>query len=138
MGEPDLFDPDRLRATADLLPSAPPNPRPRPPRHRAGEKFLKGPIPWEWLTRAARLPGSTLLVALALWQEAGMRNNRAVHFCLSSLAEFGRSVQAARRGLRMLETAGLVAVRVKPGQCLDVTILDVTTVPPGSGAIVRR
>ena len=23
------------------------------PRHKRGEKFLKGPIPWNWLTKAA-------------------------------------------------------------------------------------
>ena len=38
------------------------------PRHRQGEKFLKGPIPWDWLTKAAQLPGHALHVALVLWR----------------------------------------------------------------------
>jgi hypothetical protein len=32
----------------------------RPPRHRRGERFLKGPIPWPWISAAAALPGKAL------------------------------------------------------------------------------
>ena len=44
----------------------------RPPRHKAGEWFVKGPIPGEWLRLAALEPGKTLHVAMALWYMAGL------------------------------------------------------------------
>ena len=68
----DPFDPAVLTLPrVATLP--PPN---RPPRHRSGEKFLKGPIPWAWLQRAFLLPGKALHVALLLWREAGCRRSR--------------------------------------------------------------
>jgi hypothetical protein len=39
--------------------------RKRPPRHRAGELFIKGPIPYPWLASACQLPGSGFQVAMA-------------------------------------------------------------------------
>ena len=39
----------------------------RLPRPKAGERFLKGPIPMDWLSAAARLPGKSLHVAIAIW-----------------------------------------------------------------------
>lgn len=112
--------------TFRLLPSmtAPVTSRKRPPRHQQGERFLKGPIPWTWLEQAGRLPGKALHVALSLWQEAGFNKSRTVRFRLTRMAAMGIGPQAARRGLRNLELARLVTVRQKPGQSLEVTILD--------------
>jgi hypothetical protein len=39
--------------------------RKRPPRHRPGDPFIKGPIPFTWIASACRLPGSGLHVAMA-------------------------------------------------------------------------
>ena len=39
--------------------------RRRPPRHRSGDPFIKGPIPYAWIASASRLPGSGLHVAMA-------------------------------------------------------------------------
>jgi hypothetical protein len=94
----------------------------RPPRHRQGEKFLKGPIPWTWLERAFLLPGKALHVALLLWQKAGCRRSRTVPFCLAGGLPPGLNEQSARRGLRRLEAAGLVTVRHSPGRGLEVTL----------------
>jgi hypothetical protein len=68
-----LLDPERLR----LPPGATrqPTKRTRLPRHRAGEEFLRGPIPLAWLLRACRLSPKALAVALALWFKAGMSKN---------------------------------------------------------------
>jgi hypothetical protein len=48
----DPFDPTQLR----LLDAGRPlvQPPTKPPRHRPGERFLRGPIPWPWLDAAAR------------------------------------------------------------------------------------
>jgi hypothetical protein len=93
-------------------------------RHRKAERFLRGPVPWNWIVQAARLKGSALLVGLILWHKAGMTHSRKVSFCLSHVAETGLGPQAARRGLRALQTAGLVAILRKPGRGLEVALLD--------------
>src|SRR5262245_21620707 len=97
----------------------------RPPRHRAGEKFLRGPIPWVWLERASRLQGRSLVVALILWKEAGCMQRRTVRFRLAEAKGLGMSEDTARRGLRGLADAGLVRVLHRPGRCSDVELLEV-------------
>jgi hypothetical protein len=123
MDPANAFDPEALRLPqadrAELLF----RPSTKPPRHRPGERFLKGPIPWPWLEQAARLPGKALALSLALWREAGYRRRRTVRLCLARV-ELGVSEQAARRALRSLRTAGLVTVRREPGRGLEVTLLD--------------
>jgi hypothetical protein len=47
-----------------------------PPRHSTGEKFLKGPIPLNWLSRASQLKGKSLQVGLSLWFLAGLTNSK--------------------------------------------------------------
>jgi len=125
MSAPTTFDLDRLR----LPDSYPPRKRERvgrPPRHRPGERFLRGPIPWDWLTKAARQPGRALHVALELWRWAGIKRTREISLSLSGAArELGTSRSALSRGLRALEGAGLVSVERKAGRKPTVTLLDV-------------
>ncbi len=52
-----LLNPEQLR-----LRSVPTTGRTKPPRPRAGDRFLKGPIPMRWLERAAQQPGRALHV----------------------------------------------------------------------------
>jgi hypothetical protein len=96
----------------------------RPPRHRSGEKFLKGPVPWAWLERAFTLSGKALHVALLVWFEAGCARSRTVRMCLSGTLPTGLNEQSARRGLQRLAEAGLVTVRRRPGRGLEVTLND--------------
>jgi hypothetical protein len=85
--------------------------------------FLKGPIPLEWLNRAAALPGKTLNVAIALWWRHGMANGKP--FKLTRMALVGLSVQrdAASAGLVRLEQAGLIAMEKSPGQRPTISIV---------------
>src|SRR5687768_14861365 len=99
----DSFDPAFLALTRSGIPAA--TPPKRPPRHRAGEKFLRGPIPWRWVVVAAGRPGKALAVGLGLWFEAGCRNARTVPITLSRLSRLGMSEQAASRAVRELERA---------------------------------
>ena len=125
MSAPTTFDPERLRLPDSSAPPKRAEVR-RAPRHKPGEKFLKGPIPWEWLTRAARQPGRALHVAIELWRWAGIKRTREVSLSLSSAAqELGTSRSALSRGLRALEVAGLVSVERKAGRKPTVTLLDV-------------
>jgi hypothetical protein len=126
----DPLDLDRFRLPAGL--TAPAKPSRHPPRHRNGEKFLKGPIPWTWLETAMAMPGKSLAVALVLWREAGCRNNRTVRLCLRGALPPGLNRWSARRGLQQLKAAGLAAIASKPGRCLEVTILE-SPAPPNNG-----
>jgi hypothetical protein len=93
-------------------------------RSRSRGRFLRGPVPWEWIVQAARLRGSALSVGLMLWHKVGIARGQKVLFCLSQAAEMGLGKQAARRGLRALQAAGLVSVERKPGRGLEVTLPD--------------
>src|SRR5262249_4909839 len=92
-------------------------------RRRNPGKFLRGPIPWPWLEAACRLPGKALAVGIVLWQEAGCRKNKTIRFRLSAAVALGMHPDTARRGLRALMKANLVAVCRRPGQSSEVTIL---------------
>jgi hypothetical protein len=87
-------------------------------------KFLKGPVPWAWLQRAIPLSGKALAVGLILWKEAGCTRKQTLHFCLARAAADGIPTTTARRAMRQLEQAGLVAVQRRPGCGLEVTLLD--------------
>jgi hypothetical protein len=87
-----------------------------------GQKFLRGPIPLDWLCKAARLPGKTLHVGLALWLEAGFRNSLVVTLSNVSGRQFGLDRNSKYRALKWLEQAGLVAVERKLGRAPMITI----------------
>ena len=113
----EVFDPSRLVPAPDI----PAGREKRPPRHKPGEKFLKGPIPWRWVEVAASLRGKALAVGLVVWREAGCRNERSVPLNLSSL---GLPRRTAQRALQALEAAGLVVVEHRKGRPARVTLCD--------------
>ena len=119
----DPFDPENFRSLAASPPSIPPRPR-------RGERFLKGPVPWDWLDRTA-LPGKTLAVGLVLWHRAGMAGQRTVRLALArAKGHLGLSEYSAQHSSGGIERAGLVSARRAPGRSLEVTILEVG---PGQG-----
>jgi hypothetical protein len=125
------FDPDALRLDEDLLANL--QLSGKSSGHRSREKFLKGPIPWPWLVRAAHLPGRAAILSLLLWRMAGCRKSRTMPLSLNAAKELGLSRYAVRRGVRALKAAGLVSIRTIPGRCLEITILDVTEEPLTNG-----
>ena len=124
MSPPDPFDVDALRLPATDQADGRARAPKRPPRHRPGGKFLCGPVPWDWLAQAGRLPGKALLVGLLLWKEAGCERSRTVRFRLAQAQALGVHPDTARRGLRRLEAARLVQVERPAGRCLTVTLQD--------------
>jgi hypothetical protein len=118
MDPPEL---DRFR-----LPSRPLRPAPSkgPPRPKPNGQFLKGPVPWSWLTEALALPGKAGTVGLVLWFRAGLKRQRCVKFSYVELDQIGVPRVTAWRGLRALEAARLVSVEHKQGRTPEVTILD--------------
>src|SRR5262249_27677117 len=86
------------------------------------ERSLKGPVPLAWLETAARLPGRSLHVGLALWYAAGHPRSPSVHLGNTLCLRFGIDRNAKYRALRLLEDAGLIAIKRKIGQSPLVTI----------------
>lgn len=101
------------------------------PCHRSGERFLRGPIPWAWLTLAAAQPGKALAVAIVIWFWVGIKNTATVSINLSRMP-VGRA--AAGRGLLALERAGLVVAQRRKGSKSIVTILSTPTGTRSAGA----
>lgn len=86
-------------------------------------QFLRGPIPADWITSAAKLRGCALAVALAVWFKAGCEGNaKAVRICPELLLRFGVKRLAGYRGLLALERAGLLSVERRRGRCPRVTL----------------
>src|SRR4051794_31906212 len=122
---PDPFDPALLLLPPGMIGTiATPK---RPPRHRKGELFLKGPIPWDWWSTACRLAGQALQVASALRYRAGRAGTEGIHLGLADLEPvMGVHRNSARRGLRALEDAGLVCVSRRSGSKPVVSLLDLS------------
>jgi DNA-binding MarR family transcriptional regulator len=112
-----------LKALA-LGPSVAPKRSDGIPRHGAGQRFLKGPIPWDWLRQAGELPGKALHVGICIWLEVGMKRSANVKVSLSKVGrEMGCDRTTASRGLQHLETAGLINVDRHPGRCPRVRVI---------------
>lgn len=82
----DTFDVDSLRLPSGI---AAPLTRRKSQRFGPGQKFLRGPIPWDWLSGAARLPGKALQVGLAIWHLAGLKNAMTVELSRVPLESLG-------------------------------------------------
>lgn len=118
----DPFDIERFRLPADAGQG---RESPKPRKQRRVGWYLSGPIPGDWLSRAAALPGRALHVALAV--QHGLRLNRSEKVKLTRrlLDCFGVNRKAAYRGLLALETAGLIAIEERGrGRCPVVRILE--------------
>ena len=87
------------------------------------ELFLRGPIPLDWLAIAAKLPGKTLNVAIALWWRHGMAAGKPFKLTQMALTSMNVERDAERAGLARLEQAGLIQVERRPGQRPIVSIL---------------
>jgi hypothetical protein len=97
----------------------------KPVLHKRSKRFLKGPIPWNWLTKASRLSGKALQVAVVVWFLAGIKRTNTIELSSKRLHELGVNRFAKGRGLRQLELNGLVSVERHKGNNPVVTILEV-------------
>jgi hypothetical protein len=78
----------------------------------------------DWLSAAARLPGKSLHVGVALWHASDRDHSRVVLLGNAAAQRFGLDRNAKYRALAWLEQAGLVAVERKLGRPLIITLLD--------------
>ena len=89
-----------------------------------GSRFVRGPIPLLWLSRACGLGGKTGQVVLAIWYARGL-NGEPVALTSTLLATFGVTPKTGRCVLRRLEAAGLVSVERRSGRSPRVTVIQV-------------
>jgi DNA-binding MarR family transcriptional regulator len=83
---------------------------PRLARSRAAGHFLRGPIPWCDLSKAAALGGKALALFLAIHHQCALRRSRTVKLPGSLLASLSIGRKAAADALDRLERAGLITV----------------------------
>lgn len=114
---------DEIRVNLAGLPGYVPSKSPTPYKPIKGEKFLKGPIPWDWLSKAGSAPGKALHVGILLWLQSGLTRSLQVSINQSRLLTFGVSRDSARRGLKALEQAQLIKVMRSPGRKPRVEII---------------
>lgn len=88
--------------------------------------FLRGPVPLDWLGKAAELPGKTLNVALAIWWLRGMTHSDSFKLTRMSLNIFAIKRDAASMALNRLEAAGLISIKRCAGQrpCISIIHLN--------------
>lgn len=86
--------------------------------------FIKGPIPLDWITKAACLPGKTMNTALALWFLNGLFLGKSFKFTRSTYKKFGVSRFAVSKHLKDLEESGLITVERAPGRALIVMVIE--------------
>jgi hypothetical protein len=94
------------------------------PAPRVSGYFLTGPIPWEWWSTAARLPGKTLEVASVIWLIARLGKSRTLQLQRKFLDDMRVSRQATNRILKSFEKAELISCERLPGRRAKITILD--------------
>ena len=122
----DTPNPELLALPKSTQNSPPRQARQKLPRHGPGEKFLKGPIPLNWLSRAAQLPGKSIHVALAIWYLAGLKKSASVKLGQSVLNDFGVDRHSKARALKQLASAKLISIQSAPGCAPVITVLAIT------------
>lgn len=119
------LDPNDFRLPERQKTRSRPTPPTKPRSQRQNSKFLRGPIPWDWLAKAAQQPGKALQVAVTIWFLHGFKQTRIIALSPKRLLECGVDRCSAYRGLKALEKAGLVAVERHKGRAPRVTIREV-------------
>ena len=118
-GELDPFDPKSLAIPAGMTSTVLPSKQ--VPRHLKGEKFLRGPIPLQWIEAASALPGKALAIGIRLWFESGCRNGCSTVPLNLTATKMPR--RSAQRALQALVNARLVSVEHRKGRPALVTLL---------------
>ncbi|MEI8213633.1 MAG: hypothetical protein WCI02_15910 [Planctomycetota bacterium] len=95
------------------------------PKSKTIGPFIRGPIPMDWLVRAARIPRrNAVLVGLVLFHLAGMKSERnGLVLCVERCKPFELGRKAVQRGLADLESHGLVRVDRSAGRCPRVDLV---------------
>lgn len=102
------------------------------PRKR---RYLRGPIDWEWLHVAGRLPGASLKVGLVLWHYRALNKSLTFKTGARDISKFLLvSIDTVSRAIDALESAGLIQLDCASGQKCVFTMVEV---PPAGTATER-
>ncbi len=118
------FDPDKFRLHRSGKPFSKQSPPSSPPKPSSGEKFLKGPIPLNWLIKASSLPGKSMNMAVVLWYISGLTKKSKVSVSNKLASQFSIDRHAKYRALGWLTEAKLISVVTKVGKSPRITLLD--------------
>lgn len=89
-------------------------------------QFLKGPIPLDWLSQAAKLPGkSAFAVGIALWFQSGRTKSKTVVLTSKVMQHFAHDRRVKYDGLKLLEEKKLIKVCRRNSKNPEVTILSI-------------
>jgi len=78
-------------------------------------KFIKGPIPLGWISRANTLPGKAGAVGVALWFLAGIQRAQKFKLTIDIERIAGCERKAVYSAIKALEQCGLITVQRFPG-----------------------
>jgi hypothetical protein len=118
----EMIDLEQYRIPYDLQPTA--SARTRLPRHRLGEPFIKGPIPYGWVAKACSLPGQGFHVAM-VYRYLVVRFQKPTRVGPISVARsLGVSEATVRRGLSAAESAGVLRIERRAGCKLSISMPD--------------
>ena len=115
-----IFSLESLRVKAQSSTTILPSPIKPKSKHRL---FIKGPIPYIWLSKANAQGGSTGVIANGLWFYVGLKKSSRfkIDHQLDELS--GVSRQTRQSALIKLERAGLIRLTNKAGNYPTVEIL---------------
>jgi hypothetical protein len=86
-------------------------------------KFLKGPIPLDWLSVAAGISQVAFKVGVALWYLKGLQGSEEVRFTKDARKQFRISRYSVYRALDDLQDAGLISAIRHKGRLPRVILL---------------
>ena len=93
-------------------------------RHRITRPASCRPVNFPWLAVAAKLPGRTMNVAMAIWFVASLRKTPTIRLAPYALRMFGVSRDCCYDSLRRLSDAGLIALKTRRGALPVMTLVD--------------
>ena len=93
-------------------------------RRRINGHFVKGPIPLDWISKAAQLPGKSVNAGLACWYLMGLKKTHTFKLSNVVACEFGLNKDSKARSLKHLERAGLIRCTRTTGRSVVVEMLN--------------
>ena len=87
------------------------------------KRFIKAPLPYDWITRAAKLGGKSLHAAMAIRYMSGLTSSNTVKLTHRTMIGFGINVKASYTVIRRLEEGNLITVERRKGRSPIVTIV---------------
>ncbi len=86
-------------------------------------KFIKGPIPLDWILTATKLGNSVAKLSWMLWFYHGLENGDPFPASNIRAEEFGLSRNRKTTALSLLEEAGLISIEQGSGKAPVVKLL---------------